>query len=424
MYLKRFHIIFILVLFGIGNAQAQEMKTEFGINFRVNSTSIDSAYLDNAHRLKQITGFLQNIRKDSTLSIVELTLCGAASPEGSAKINRKLANERMAALEMLVRKEIGIPDSIIKRNDSYIPWDSLKSQIKASNMKRKEEVLAILENEGQLVDFRNSGVLIDNRIAKLMQQDNGRLWEQMKKQFFKDMRNASTIFITYKRIQPAVEKPVVIPDTISIEPEPVKEVVEVLPDTTTAEDTIITEVERWIHQIHIKTNALGWGLGIANVATEVDLSNHWSFTLPIYYSAWDYFTSTIKFRTFAIQPELRYWLSENNNGFFAGLHFGMAYYNIAVNGDYRYQDQGRETPALGGGISVGYRMPISKDNRWRIEFSLGAGAYSLHYDKFHNTPDTKDGLLLESVKQTYWGIDQAAVSFSYTFDLNKKGGKR
>lgn len=322
MYLKRFHIIFILVLFGIGNAQAQEMKTEFGINFRVNSTSIDSAYLDNAHRLKQITGFLQDIRKDSTLSIVELTLCGAASPEGSAKINRKLANERMAALEMLVRKEIGIPD------------------------------------------------------------------------------------------------------TISIEPEPVKEVVEVLPDTTTAEDTIITEVERWIHQIHIKTNALGWGLGIANVATEVDLSNHWSFTLPIYYSAWDYFTSTIKFRTFAIQPELRYWLSENNNGFFAGLHFGMAYYNIAVNGDYRYQDQGRETPALGGGISVGYRMPISKDNRWRIEFSLGAGAYSLHYDKFHNTPDTKDGLLLESVKQTYWGIDQAAVSFSYTFDLNKKGGKR
>jgi hypothetical protein len=24
----------------------------------------------------------------------------------------------------------------------------------------------------------------------------------------------------------------------------------------------------------------------------------------------------------------------------------------------------------------------------------------------------------------YWGIDQAAVSFSYTFDLKKKGGKQ
>ena len=49
--------------------------------------------------------------------------------------------------------------------------------------------------------------------------------------------------------------------------------------------------------------------------------------------------------------------------------------------------------------------------------------YSLHYDKFHNTPRTKDGLLVESVKKTYWGIDQAAVSFSYAFDLKRKGGR-
>ena len=43
---------------------------------------------------------------------------------------------------------------------------------------------------------------------------------------------------------------------------------------------------------------------------------------------------------------------------------------------------------------------------------------------FHNTPRTKDGLMRESIKKTYWGIDQATVSFSYSFDLKKKGGKR
>ena len=32
--------------------------------------------------------------------------------------------------------------------------------------------------------------------------------------------------------------------------------------------------------------------------------------------------------------------------------------------------------------------------------------------------------MIESIKKTYWGIDQAAVSFSYSFDLKKKGGKR
>ena len=69
-------------------------------------------------------------------------------------------------------------------------------------------------------------------------------------------------------------------------------------------------------------------------------------------------------------------------------------------------------------------MPISKDNRWNIDFSLGAGVYSRYYDKFHNTPDVKDGLIVVSVNKAYWGIDQAAVSFSYMFDLKKKGGKR
>lgn len=75
-------------------------------------------------------------------------------------------------------------------------------------------------------------------------------------------------------------------------------------------------------------------------------------------------------------------------------------------------------------MSIGYRLPIGKSDRWRMEFSLGAGVYSLHYDKFHNTPRTKDGLMVESVKKTYWGIDQAVVSFSYTFDLKRKGGRK
>ena len=165
-------------------------------------------------------------------------------------------------------------------------------------------------------------------------------------------------------------------------------------------------------------------MGIANVAVEIDMARHWSFALPVYYSAWDYFKQTVKFRTFAVQPEFRYWLSDENDGFFAGAHFGLAYYNLALDGDYRYQDHNRETPAIGGGLSVGYRLPISKDNRWRVEFSLGAGAYSIYYDMFYNTPDAKGGLMIESNKNTYWGIDQVSVSFSYMFDLKRKGDKR
>ena len=273
-----------------------------------------------------------------------------------------------------------------------------------------------------MVDYHHPNTHIDNRIVKLRALDGGKVWQQMNKLFFEQMRNACAVFVTYKKELPPVQEPVIVPDTIKVEP--IVQVVEIVPDTTAVIETVIPKIEGWSRKLHLKTNAIGLGMAIANVAAEIDLAKHWSFTLPVYYSAWDYFKSTIKFRTFALQPEFRYWLSEENDGFFGGVHFGLAYYNFAFDGDYRYQDHNRETPAIGGGVSVGYRMHISKNNRWRVEFSLGAGVYSNHYDKFHNTPNTKDGLMIESIKKTYWGIDQAAVSFSYMFDLKKKGGKR
>lgn len=422
MRVNKYCITLILLLFGVGAAHSQESRTEICVDFRVNSTVIDSAYSDNTARMQEIIEFLQNIRQDSTISIVEISFCGASSPEGSDQLNRGLARGRLAALERLVRREVDIPDSLVTRNDSYIPWDYLKSRIEDSDLIRKDEVIAILEEESLLVDYHHPNTHIDNRIVKLKRLDNGKVWQQMHKLFFKRMRNACAVFVTYKQELTPVQEPVIIPDTIKVEP--IVEVVEIKPDTTAIVAPVVPEVEGWTRKLHLKTNVIGLGMGIANVAAEVDLAKHWSFALPVYYSAWDYFTSTIKFRTLAIQPEFRYWLSENNNGFFAGAHFGLAYYNFAFDGDYRYQDHNRETPSLGGGVGVGYRLPVGRNNRWRVEFSLGAGVYSRHYDKFHNTPDTKDGLMIESIKKTYWGIDQAAVSFSYTFDLKKKGGKR
>lgn len=422
MRIKKYCITLILLLFGVGIAHSQESRTEICVDFRVNSTVIDSAYSDNAARMQEIIEFLRNIHQDSTINIVEISFCGAASPEGSDQLNRKLARGRLSALEKFIRKEVDIPDSLITRNDSYIPWDYLKSQIEDSGLTHKDEVISILEEESLLVDYHHPNTHIDNRIVKLKRLDNGKVWQQMNKLL---LRAYAKCLCRIRNVQAETSTrsgPVIVPDTIKVEP--IVEVVEIQPDTTAIVAPVVPDVEEWTRKLHVKTNAIGLGMGIANVAAEIDLAKHWSFTLPVYYSAWDYFKTTIKFRTFSVQPEFRYWLSENNDGCFAGAHFGLAYYNFAFDGDYRYQDHNRETPSIGGGLSIGYRLPISRNNRWWVEFSLGAGIYSRHYDKFHNTPNTKDGLMIESIKKTYWGIDQAAVSFSYSFDLKKKGGKR
>ena len=48
---------------------------------------------------------------------------------------------------------------------------------------------------------------------------------------------------------------------------------------------------------------------ISNIAVEVDINKYWSVTLPVYYSALNYFTRTRKLRTLAFQPEVRWWFS-------------------------------------------------------------------------------------------------------------------
>lgn len=405
-------LVFLLCTLGV---YGQEKRIEVCVDFRVNKTNLDSSFSGNAMRVQEIISFLQEMRQDSTVRIVEVSFCGAASPEGSYQLNRQLAQGRLSSLEKLVRQEVEIPDSVITRNDSYIPWDILKSLVKDSELTHKEEVLAILEEESRLVDYHHPNTHIDNRIVKIKQLDEGRVWQQINRQFFSSMRNACTVIVTYRdelQTEPEVISQPVEPEVktesepapvVAPEPEPIQE--------------IITEPEGWTRQLHVKTNAIGLAMAIANAGVEVDLAPHWSFTLPVYYSAWDYFKSTIKFRTFAVQPEFRYWFSENNHKFFIGAHFGYAQYNIAVDGNYRYQDHDGKSPALGGGVSVGYRMPISKNDKWHIEFTLGAGAYRLHYDRFYNV---NNGKLMDTHKKTYCGVDNAAVNISYRFNLNKR----
>ena len=217
-------------------------------------------------------------------------------------------------------------------------------------------------------------------------------------------------------IVPAVETP------SSQDQTQAQDLTQTVQDDKSEEVPAVVEEIDWSKHLYVKTNIIGLAAGVTNLAFEADLAPHWSFQLPMYYCAWNFFDSRTKFRTFTAQPELRYWFSPRNDGFFTGAHFGLSYYNVALGGDYRYQDHNMETPALGGGLSLGYRTPISGGSKWKIEFALGAGGYSISYDRFHNTPDVKEGLMVDSIKSTYWGIDHASISLVYSFNQKKKGG--
>ena len=418
-YMNRKIIIplFVLLLCSL-RGFGQESRTEFCVGFRVNSTAIDSGFGKNAERLSELLSFLEQIKADSTVRITGVAFCGTASPEGGSQLNKRLAQGRLKALEKTVRGEIPIPDSIVTRNDEYILWDDLAAMVGESDMDNKEALLSIIR-EG--TDAVGNSPATDSRIPALQKLDNGKSWRELNRRFFGRMRNACVVFITFRK-EPEPE-PAPEPEEVVTEPEQTAVDTAVVTETVAVADTVPAAPadEGWRRRLYVKTNGVGWAMGIGNVAVEADLAPHWSLCVPVYYSAWNYFRSTVKFRTLAVQPEIRYWFDGNNGGWFAGAHFGYAQYNFALAGEYRIQDHDGTSPALGGGVSAGYRMPVSRNKRWKMEFSLGAGVYSLHYDKFRNE---ENGLPVATVRKTFFGIDQASVSIVYTLDWKRKGGAR
>lgn len=115
------------------SVRAQVPRTEFRVDFRAGSAVIDLDYSDNRAAVDRIVGYLRSLKQDENIEIISVSFCGTASLEGSYEVNRRIAKQRLEALEAMVRREVDIPDNIVLRDDNYIPWDDLKSLIAGSN---------------------------------------------------------------------------------------------------------------------------------------------------------------------------------------------------------------------------------------------------------------------------------------------------
>ena len=416
---KLFIWLLPLLLYAGGARSQEDGRAHFRIRYVINIPVIDSTFVDNGDRISDMREFLQTSARDPMLRFTGVRFKGTASPDGGYEFNRWLCENRLRTFKELVNSYIDLPDSLIHANTSDIPWDEFRSEVAASELPYRDEILAVID-EGQTIVPWFNGRHIDARLLKLKRMHRGKVWESLKRPILHDLRYGDAVF-EYYRMRPPITPPrpsfgirAVEAPALPVEPS-----------------------EQWMPHIYLKTNFLGLGMLMANLACELDMAPHWSFALPIYYSGIDYFKSTVKFRNFTVQPEFRYWFTLRNDGsyyfndgLFAGVHLGVSYYNFAFDGAYRYQDHCGRTPAIGGGVSLGYRTSVSRNKRWKMEFTVGAGIYPLDYDLFDNTPDVRDGQLTGREQMTYIGLDQAAVTLAYTFDWKRrvrdyrKGGRR
>jgi len=395
-----FTLVTLFSLDGFGRADT------LTIYFRQGQSSWDPGYRDNGSRLLSLVRELRRSRRDSSV-VLHLHYRSSASPEGSVSLNRRLSFERARVMTGYLKRYLPVADSFpvtVVGED----WAGLRALVASSVLVYRDSVLAVL-------DRLLAEPVLDDRSAEgykreLMSLAGGEPWAMMVAELFPRLRyfkvrvtvTAAPVASPCRGIPFSMAGPRP-PAVLSRRPLPVS----------------CSPVEGWSPRLHLKTNVLALGLLVLNLSGEVELSERWSVELPVYYSGANYFRGDVKFRLFGLYPGARYYF-RGLKGVFAGIHAGLAYFNLACGGRWRYQDHDRETPALGGGLSAGFRFHPWANERWGVEFAAGAGIYKVHHDKFHNEPD---GKLVESVKKTYTGLDRLSLSLTYTVGL-KKGGKR
>ena len=395
------------------------------------SFAVDRSDIGNTGEASRLSAELDSLYKEGLLESV--TIEGTASPEGRSAYNSRLALRRAESMRDFICGRTDVPESMFMVRSAGEDWKSLLPMLgDCLTPAQVDAVSAIIDTESDL----------DLREKNLRRLDGGAVWSRMLTELFPHLRKSTVTAmlksggkVTYTLDSAGASETVVEPPQPEPAPEPEVQPVEipvaeepVIVEETVVEEVVVVEpapvepepvadVRHW----YLKTNIPAWGMLWSNIQAELDVARNWSVMLPVYYSGWNYFTSTRKFRTFTVMPEVRYWLRPDNQGFFVGAHAGFCYYNVAFGGAKRYQDHNKRTPALGGGVNVGYRMPISRNGRWHLEFSIGAGVYSLDYDTFENR---HNGLLTGREHDTFFGIDNAAISLCYRFDILRKGGAR
>ena len=408
------HILITAVaLFTCVCAQAQQVYhvgDSLAVYFRQGDAEFDPAYNSNAERCREFVQKVDKLRQLAGGRVAKVTIFASASPEGNMALNEKLAQNRAKNAINYLHNDLQFADSVVFIQIVTEDWEGLaRNAIADPDVPHKAQALEIITNSQD-----------PQRKENLKKLAGGAAWNYLFGKYFPQLRTFKIHVWVDPRIDAVVSK---------IKFEPVQSGY-IAPDSFESRISEILNVEpvpmpvqpQWQSEITVKTNFLGWGMLHGNIAVEYDIIPHLSVALPFYYSGGlDYIKETIKFRGIVIQPEVRYYLKDND-GFYGGAHFGLGWYNFALDKEFRIQDHKGRRPAIGGGISLGYAMKFKKQPRWGLEFAIGAGVYDVMYDVFYNEPN---GAYAEhGMHDTWFGIDNAAISLTYSFPIKKKEGRK
>ena len=432
------------------------------------------------------------INRDS-LELAYMILRGAASPEGPTRFNKFLGEKRAETILNFIKQNIRVPENLDMEIDIE-DYRTLCLMMRRMGDKDYGYVQAMCD---QYLPKNPAKLKATLRAAR-----QGTLWLRLFREYFPRLRAARIIFFFHaprSNKQPQVIEPEVVKPEIK-EPEPVvPEVVEpeeiivplaplvqfkslvprspfmpeaevlpgipveytlmefpqyILPFVPEEGDTLLRYPRREL--LSVKTNLLFYGVympgynrwcPIPNIAIEYyPLRGHFTFGASFDCPWWQNYSGHKYFQVRNYQLEARYYFRrgdierrpEGKGAAFKGLYL-QAYGNATLFGICFDQDRGWVGEGGGGGLGVGYVMPLSKKGHWRLDFQLQVGLFFCKYDPyqylnpFNREPDDlyyykwtqKPELFKKRQYQTLWlGPTRIGITLSYDLLYRKARNKK
>lgn len=382
-------ILFLVACLLAGSeARAQEFTTDtlrLQVYFRQDISRVEPEYRDNGRRLHDFKQELERWLEDPETVVRTIIVRTSASPEGPVNHNKDLSVWRAQSIDRWLTDSLSLDPGLFRYNPVGEDWEGLEKRVRALDVPWRDAALDIIVNTPEWV--REGGKIVDSRKSRLMNLEQGEVWNWLDEHVFPDLRagGGNVSCIIYHRVDPPK------PDTVFVQAPPADTVFVPAPVVVPAEQapktkTVSYEGRRMIFAL--RTNFLA--IPLTNIGIEVPIGQHWSVGAD-WYSPWiwrgdvnfpalthkkDVDTRGWAFQFQAADVEVRYWFKNTKKqpeqrllGHSIGLYVAAGHY------DFERNLTGHQGEFWNVGIDYLYAIPVFK-GRMHMEFELGLGFIS------------------------------------------------
>ena len=143
------------------------------------------------------------------------------------------------------------------------------------------------------------------------------------------------------------------------------------------------------YHLSLRANLLRWATLTPDLGLEWRICPSWGITVNGSWTSWSWSDKDRRYALWEVAPEVRYYMGEKKV-WYLGAMFKAGQFN------YKLSETGKQGDLMGGGITAGYQLQLSK--ALDLDFNLGLGYLNVDFEKYevidgvrvHRGNETKD----------------------------------